>query len=205
MDLKHIDPELIITAISSWGSPLSIFAMVFLLSRLFIYPLIPPFAPSRILSEDEPPRRTCGYRVVQLLHNYSGFMEIASETSGVFLVNGSKMRTNRLVSIPCTHVASMTWKSWVKTRRDQPDASKESHKLGRRLTNSSCAIIKPRCLLGYAPSTAEDYERVRRGFRYQEGPNLMLVTEKHEFSASGGTGLANWFESSQTWHGDYIW
>ncbi|KAK0219903.1 hypothetical protein IW262DRAFT_1461014 [Armillaria fumosa] len=53
MDLRHIDPELIITAISSWGSPLSIVAIVFLMSRLFIYPLIPSFAPSRILSEDE--------------------------------------------------------------------------------------------------------------------------------------------------------
>ncbi|KAK0217345.1 hypothetical protein EDD85DRAFT_962001 [Armillaria nabsnona] len=54
MDLKHIDPELIITAMSSqWGSPLSIVAIVFLMSRLFVYPLIPPFAPSRILSEDE--------------------------------------------------------------------------------------------------------------------------------------------------------
>ncbi|PBK94895.1 hypothetical protein ARMGADRAFT_1011759, partial [Armillaria gallica] len=44
------------TAMSSqWGSPLSIVAIVFLMSRLFIYPLIrvPPFAPSRILSEDE--------------------------------------------------------------------------------------------------------------------------------------------------------
>ncbi|KAK0473685.1 hypothetical protein IW261DRAFT_672502 [Armillaria novae-zelandiae] len=53
MDLKNIDPELIITAISSWGTPMSIVAIVFLMSRLFIYPLIPPFAPSRILSEDE--------------------------------------------------------------------------------------------------------------------------------------------------------
>ncbi|KAK0489579.1 hypothetical protein EDD18DRAFT_1110190 [Armillaria luteobubalina] len=53
MDLKHIDPELIITAISSWGSPLSIVAIVFLVSRLVIYPLIPPFAPSRILNEDD--------------------------------------------------------------------------------------------------------------------------------------------------------
>ncbi|KAK0217348.1 hypothetical protein EDD85DRAFT_962003 [Armillaria nabsnona] len=51
MDLKHI--ELIITFISSWGSPLSIVAAVFLVSRLFICPLIPPFAPSRILSKDE--------------------------------------------------------------------------------------------------------------------------------------------------------
>ncbi|KAK0481355.1 hypothetical protein IW261DRAFT_1070529 [Armillaria novae-zelandiae] len=53
MVLKHIDPELIITAISSWGSPLSIGAIIFLTLRLFVYPLIPPVAPSRILGEDE--------------------------------------------------------------------------------------------------------------------------------------------------------
>ncbi|PBK94894.1 hypothetical protein ARMGADRAFT_1062444 [Armillaria gallica] len=51
MDLKHI--ELIITVMSSWGSPLSVVAVIFFMSRLFICPLIPLFAPSRILSEDE--------------------------------------------------------------------------------------------------------------------------------------------------------
>ncbi|KAK0219902.1 hypothetical protein IW262DRAFT_987996 [Armillaria fumosa] len=53
MDVKRIDPELIFTVISTWGSPLSIVAVVFLIWRLFICPFIPPFAPSRILSEDE--------------------------------------------------------------------------------------------------------------------------------------------------------
>lgn len=53
MDLKHIYPELIFTVISTWGSPMSTVAVVFLIARLFLYPFIPPFAPSRILSEDK--------------------------------------------------------------------------------------------------------------------------------------------------------
>ncbi|KAK0203867.1 hypothetical protein DFS33DRAFT_1384129 [Desarmillaria ectypa] len=73
MDLKHIDPELIITAVSSWGSPLSIFAVIFLVSRLFIYPLIPPFAPGRILSEDE-------YMIEEIIFLFEDYLEELADT-----------------------------------------------------------------------------------------------------------------------------
>ncbi|KAK0454108.1 uncharacterized protein EV420DRAFT_1481816 [Desarmillaria tabescens] len=73
MDFKHIDPELIITAISSWGSPLSIAAVVFLMLRLFIHPLIPPFTPGHILSEGE-------YMMEEIMHLFEDHLEELADT-----------------------------------------------------------------------------------------------------------------------------